>query len=82
MENSECFTAEEIESEEISTLILNHDEATLKCMIADKIVIKLTKNKSTETSETKGEMSVKADIVNDEVIVDAKSVMKAFLSKK
>lgn len=82
VENSECFTAEEIESEEISTLILNHDEATLKCMIADKIVIKLTKNKSTETSETKGEMSVKADIVNDEVIVDAKSVMKAFLSKK
>lgn len=80
--DSACFTVEEIESEDISTLISNLDETTLKGLIADKIVLKF-KKKDTHTSEvTKPEKSEKVDLVNDEAHEDPIAIMKKFLGKK
>lgn len=80
--DSACFTAEEIESEDISTLISNLDETTLKGLIADKIVLKF-KKKDTHTSEvTKPEKPEKVDLVNDEAHEDPIAIMKKFLGKK
>ena len=77
--SSNQFTKEEIESEEIKTMISELKETELKNMIADRVVSCLKKkNEKIEISEKKAE-SVRVELVNSEDPKDKKSIMKDFL---
>ena len=82
VEDAKCFTDDEIDSEEISTLISDLNETKIKCLIADKLISKLVNKKGKETTETSVKNTEsKADIVNDVVPMDYKAVMHDFLAR-
>lgn len=78
VQDSGCFSDEEIEGEEISTLILSLDKARLAEMIADRTVEAVRKNN--ETASKKSFASVSVSISNDgDEKKDHRAIMHKFL---
>lgn len=76
-EDSKCFSADELESEEFEKIFTSADESALKMLIADKVLEKLRE----DTSPTIETSSVKTDLVNDEINSDPVAIFKQWLRK-
>lgn len=83
VQNANCFSDEEINSDEITTLISNLNKTELQALIADKIVSNLfiTKNSKKEKASKSVEIPAKPSLVVDEETVDYSAIMKSFLQK-
>ena len=78
VQDSGCFSEDEIEGEEISSLISGLDKASLAEMIADRTVEAVRKN--SEASEKKSFASVSVSISSDgEEKRDSRAIMHKFL---
>lgn len=78
VQDSGCFSEDEIEGDEISSLISDLDKASLAEMIADRTVEAVRKN--SETSEKKSFASVSVSISSDgEEKRDSRAIMHKFL---
>ena len=78
VQDSGCFSEDEIEGEEISSLISDLNKASLAEMIADRTVEAVRKN--SETSEKKSFASVSVSISSDgEEKRDSRAIMHKFL---
>lgn len=78
VQDSGCFSEDEIEGEEISSLISSLDKARLAEMIADRTVEAVRKN--SEVSDKKSFASVSVSISSDgEEKMDSRAIMHKFL---
>lgn len=78
VQDSGCFSEDEIEGDEISSLISDLDKASLAEMIADRTVEAVRKN--SETTEKKSFASVSVSISSDgEEKRDSRAIMHKFL---
>lgn len=80
-ENSQQFTEEELQSEEMSKIFSELDESALKIMVADRVVAAQAQVQQSQASVVAQhqQLSNTANLTVTEPSVDAASVMRAFL---
>ena len=78
-ENSKQFTEEELQSEEMSKIFSELDEAALKMMIADRVVSAQAQQVQATVSAPQVQLSNTSNLMADEPSADGVSLMRAFL---
>lgn len=78
-ENSQQFTEEELQSEEMSKIFSELDEPALKIMVADRVVAAQAQQSQTPVVAQHQQLSNTANLTVTEPSIDAASVMRAFL---